>query len=1034
MGRTVELTDELWLDPPSIYRSAPFWSWNDWLDPDRLCRQIEQMHSAGMGGFFMHSRSGLKTPYLSEEWFACVDACVEQARRLGMKAYLYDEDRWPSGTAGGIVTRKNPEASQRLLAALRADKVPAGMTGLGGFAVKLDEAGGIQAYRPMDEDRRLAEGEAFIQFAVGVGEPGRTGAPYLDTINAEAVGEFIRLTHQAYADRFGKDFGGLIPAIFTDEPHYSPGATQIDALVSALPWTDALPQEFSRRRGYDINEHLVELAFPVAGEAFSSVRHDYYRTLMELYVESYSAQIGQWCRRNGIALTGHYMAEGTLALQTQYIGAAMPHYVHQQWPGIDILTDQIDEIMTVKQCTSVADQLGRERVLSELYGCTGWDWPLEGHKFNASWQYILGVNFRCPHLSLYSLAGGAKRDYPASIFPHSPWWKYYRTVEDYFARLSLMLTLGQPVRDVLVIHPIESAWGLYLPKGQPDMSEWFKTPAAAQGVLAELDSSFQSLLRGLLDGQYDYDLADESLLEQYGKITDKALLAVGKMEYRLVVVPPTVTLRASTATLLGEFVSAGGQVLFAGGTPERIDGAICDKFPDLFEQASRCEPAAVVSAIEDRLDRRVSVTEKGSRTGYVWTMLRKVKGGQLLFVQSCDRTAGHDVHLSVIGQEPAVIWDAMTGQRRRIEASSAGERVEFDLHLPPTGSALISMGMSVQADEPAGKHAVVSTVEAQPAWKIELMEPNSFPLDFCRFRVGEGDFSAPVPVLLADEEIRTGFSLPKRENAGPQPWYLAATGRADRKPLGSCEMMFKFHVSEPPASLHVAIERPEDFEITVNGQSIASEPLGWWVDEAFKTLDIGGAVKAGENELLLRFDYRSDMELEALHLIGPFGVRQTGPKPTFDSYTLTAPPTELPAGSWVGRGLDFYGGAVGYRIGVPESVRSAVEAGRRVRLTLPGIECTAAAVHVGDETFVLPWQPMSADITDALVAQVSNLCHEVVVEVIGGRKNILGPLHTPWDGWTGPGHFSPRHEQWTDEYLLNDHGLTAPPAFEILEQ
>ena len=46
----------LWNNFPSIYRGAPFWSWNGLLDPDRLCRAIESMHRAGLGGFFMHSR------------------------------------------------------------------------------------------------------------------------------------------------------------------------------------------------------------------------------------------------------------------------------------------------------------------------------------------------------------------------------------------------------------------------------------------------------------------------------------------------------------------------------------------------------------------------------------------------------------------------------------------------------------------------------------------------------------------------------------------------------------------------------------------------------------------------------------------------------------------------------------------------------------------------------------------------------------------------------------------------------------------
>jgi len=123
---------------------------------------------------------------------------------------------------------------------------------------------------------------------------------------------------------------------------------------------------------------------------------------------------------------------------------------------------------------------------------------------------------------------------------------------------------------------------------------------------------------------------------------------------------------------------------------------------------------------------------------------------------------------------------------------------------------------------------------------------------------------------------------------------------------------------------------------------------------------------------------------------------------------------------------------VKYRVRVDESIRAGVSAGRRVRVTLPAVRCTCAAVHVGEQTFVLPWPPLSADVTDALLKGGAR-CDEIFVEVIGGRKNILGPLHVPWLPWTGPGEFDPHHEQWTDEYLLNDHGLMAAPVFEMLE-
>ncbi len=1024
MSASEQWTEQTWQNPPSIYRGAPFWSWNDRLVPQRLCRQIEAMHQAGMGGFFMHSRYGLKTPYLSPEWFECVGACVEKARQFDMKAYLYDEDRWPSGAAGGIVTRQRPKFGKQVLVALDHDSVPEALERVGSFAVRLDDSGRAQSYRALEESARPAEGEKLVSFAAGVSQPSEwfNEAPYLDVLGREAVAEFVRVTHQAYADRYAKDFGQLIPAIFTDEPNYHHGAIKVQGAVAMLPWTAELPRAFKKARGYDLRDHLVELVYPLAGgEAapFSRVRHDYHRTLAELFVRNFSHQIGRWCQMHNIALTGHYNAEQTLYSQTTNIGSAMAHYEHQQWPGIDILTDQRREISTAKQCSSVAAQLGRQRVLSELYGCTGWDWPLEGHKFNAGWQYVLGVNFRCPHLSLYSLAGGAKRDYPASILPHSPWWKYYRTVEDYFARLGLMLTQGRPVRDVLLIHPVESAWGLCL-HGQP-------------GSTAELEGPFESLMLLLLDSHYDFDLGDETVLARHGKVA-KGQLAVGKMKYRLVVVPPVITLRSSTVALLGRFLAAEGAVLFVGSAPRLVDGRPLGELDELIGRASRCDaqPQVVAATIEDHLPRRVSISADGREDAAVWSMLSHVKGGQLLFLQSTDRATAHAVRCSVQGRRPVVLWDAATGQRRRVEAELVGDRVEFQLELPPSDSALLSLGMHVAEAERAARPARVSQTHQAPGpWRIQLSEPNSFPLDYCRFRIGEGPLSEPMPVLLADEKIREHFGLPSRANRGCQPWYLAGTGRADRAPRGRCEMLLSFHVTDVPAALQAAIERPEDFEILLSGQAVSAAPTGWWVDEDFKTVDLSSAVRAGDNELLLRFDYRSDMELEDLHLIGAFGVRQRGQRRSFDAYTLTAPPTELRAGSWVGQGLDFYGGAVNYRVGVDPEAQRAASSGKHVWLSLPAVKCTCAAVHAGAKASVLAWPPMAADVTEALAGLGQD--GEIVVEVIGGRHNILGPLHTRWVAWTGPEQFDPHHQDWTDEYVLNDHGLMAAPVFEILD-
>jgi len=1005
-----------WRNPPAIYRAAPFWAWNARLDPDRLCRAIESMHAAGMGGFFMHSRYGLKTPYLSDEWFECVSACIEKARQLGMKAYLYDEDRWPSGAAGGQVTRDRQEFRMHYLLAAAAGAEAESGEPLASFALRLDESGRLADYRPAD--RAEAGGDETI-YAFDVVTTQSSGwynaAAYLDTMNAQAVDEFLRVTHQAYADRFAKDFGELIPAIFTDEPnYYHMWHSDSDAAgVHRLPWTPQLPNHFMRRRGYDLRDKLPELVLPLVEGDFSKARHDYYLTLCELFVENFSRRVGLWCGENGIALTGHMLSEETLASQTQRAGAAMPHYEHMQWPGIDLLGDQTRELSTAKQCSSVADQLGKQRVLSELYGCTGWDWPLEGHKFIGDWQYACGINFRCPHLTHYSLAGGAKRDYPASIFTHSPWWQYYRAVEDYFARLGLMLTQGRPLRDVLVIHPIQSAWGL------------FRCDAAEQSeTFRDVEESFAKLIRSLSNNHYDWDFGDESLLAEHARASG-ASLDVGLMTYRLVVVPPCVTLRRTTVALLQGFLAGGGKVLFVGRTPALIDGERDDGIDELLAASHRCGGVGeAVAAVEAVLPRRVSITEGAREAQFVWAMLREVGDGHVLFVQSHDRKQAHRVHVSVGARGPTVLWDARTGTRTKLASAPAGDRVEFDLELHPTGSALVSLGISVpDAEDPAAPPLVAESRTVEGPFRFELAEPNTMPLDYCTFSVGDEDFSAPVATLEADRRIREHFGLEPRTGSQCQPWYLYAAGTVDVSPRGRCRLRWAFHATDVPGRCHLALENPQDYGISVNGRAV-QEVAGYWVDEDIKTIDITSLVRPGDNEVLLTFDYRPDMELEDAYLVGDFGVAvRDGSKRQPGALTLVAVPTELRVGSWLGQGLDFYGGAVRYLLTIERP------ADGRVRIDLGDVACTAAAIHVGQETFPLPWGPFAADITDALAVGTN----QIVVEVIGGRKNILGPLHTPWEAWTGPSQFQPDAPNWTSEYLLNDHGLMSPVTVQILK-
>jgi hypothetical protein len=349
----------------------------------------------------------------------------------------------------------------------------------------------------------------------------------------------------------------------------------------------------------------------------------------------------------------------------------------------------------------------------------------------------------------------------------------------------------------------------------------------------------------------------------------------------------------------------------------------------------------------------------------------------------------------------------------------------FEVWLEPTGSALFTLGVEVEdALEHREQMQFTARDEIGGPFEIELSEPNTLPLDYCRFRVEDEDWSDFVPVLKADELIRSRYDLGKRFGSSHQPWYLYKTGVVDTAPRERCELRWSFHVSEVPSQCHLALENPEDYVITVNGSEVSGVD-GWWVDDDIETVDIAEHVVEGDNEITLSFTYRPTMEIEDGYLLGDFGVAPRDGDPAPGNMTLTAAPDSLEEGSWVGQGLDTYGGAVRYRLNVDGPAE-----GERVRVSLPELSCTAAVIHAGDEQFVLPWAPFAADITDAL-NQGEN---EVVVEVIGGRHNIFGPLHTPWEAWTGPAEFDPDNDKWRFDYYLNDHGLMGPVVVETLER
>ena len=72
---------------------------------------------------------------------------------------------------------------------------------------------------------------------------------------------------------------------------------------------------------------------------------------------------------------------------------------------------QFGNDLIVKEVSSVANQLGKGRVLSETHGASGWNLSFAEQKRMIDWQMVLGVNLICQHLVHLSLRGYRKRDF-----------------------------------------------------------------------------------------------------------------------------------------------------------------------------------------------------------------------------------------------------------------------------------------------------------------------------------------------------------------------------------------------------------------------------------------------------------------------------------------------------------------------------------------------------------------------------------------------------------------------------------------------
>ena len=994
---------ENFVSPGAEFRGAPFWAWNSKLDAGELHRQIKVMHEMGLGGFFMHARVGLNTPFLSGEWFELVKNCIADAEKLGMIAYLYDEDRWPSGSAGGMVTKKKEYRIQAIAMTTTLLDDPEALY-LGSFAI--DNEGLPESWHKTAPETRGNVLHFYTRHSPP--ESWYNDQTYLDTLNPEAVQEFIRIAYEPYSKYFQDKFGKSVGAIFTDEPNYRTALFSENAKTviipgekpppppQILPWTQKLPELFKEKFGYDILDHLPELFYCLNGEEFSRIRRDYYEILTVMFVNAFTAQIGKWCDSHNIPLTGHMHWEDTLTCQRHQVGAAMRSYEYMQIPGVDMLTEHWQIYDTVKQCVSVAAQLDKKWRLTECYGCTGWDFPFAGHKAIGEWQYALGINFRCQHLSWYSMAGDAKRDYPASISFQSPWYKKYSLVEDHFARLSAVLSEGRDRRSILVIHPIESVWG------------WKSETVTTQADMDAEDQKLIDLRNTLLGANLDFDYGDEEMISRLASVRNGSFI-LGKADYQAVVIPDVRTLRKSTLNLLKTFSERGGIVVYTGNIPAYIDGIRSDEAAGFFASFTKVSLAELAAYLEPV--RIISITDGSKEIDPVLSLIKTGENFQTLFL--CN--AGHKLALTEQKKEPGVLERKEEFPYVSIQWSSSGKGEVYELD-PDSGkyyavkSTFADGKRSFLTDlEKLGSRLFIETAEKLPVsarpekydekyrlvlpageWDYRTHGENVLVLDQFEYAVDSETFHDADYVLSVDNSLRDRFAIPRRGGAMTQPYT-----RQNKTPgtLFPVTLRCKFTIDTMPEKLTLGIEYPELWKFELNGKEFTGNIDGFWVDPAIKTIALPeNLLKPGENTLEISTTYHEyHPGLEALYLLGSFGV---------ESDHITTRPATLTLGDWGKQGFPYYADNMTYS----KEINFDTLPETPVWLKFDNWQGIVLGISVnGSEEILLGWEPYTVNIAKYLNTGNNRLD----ITVYGHRRNAFGPfyLDEPSPAWVGPLQF-----------------------------
>lgn len=929
------------------YKPTVFWAWNGDMRDDEIRADIDAFAAAGIGGVHLHARAGLTLSYLGDEWWRAYRTAVAACKEKGIDVWIYDEQGWPSGFAGGQVCALGEAYRQKHLCVL-------------GDTLATNERF-LAAYRKTADGYARTKDAASADLKIGC----RITEQYTDLLNPRVAEAFIAVTHEVYRKHFADEFGKTIKGVFTDEPQLH---------VSSLVWSDEIPAAYRAAYGEDVYDELYRL-FEEEGESYQTFRYRYYAVVRTLFVQNYTRKLSKWCDENGLILTGHFAGEEGLCLQVASNTGVMPHYEWMHQPGIDHLGRRLNPLLLLKQIQSVQNQFGRRRILSETFACTGNGVNFRELAWIWSYQAAFGVNMPCMSIAMPYLGGIRKRDYPVFFSPQQPWWPRLKDFNAFMTNSARFVSQGKATADVLLLSGVNSALQ------EPLFSLKQRSMSARYRRLAE----------DLVSLQIPYDIGDEQLLCAHGG-ADNGELTLGEGKYRIVILPELDTISLSTVRLLQKFAAGGGQIVCMTALPARIDGEI--------DHPAQAELAVLPVRL---IQQRRGILEKyfasihyprkmclrdyfGKLTNNMILTFRETDTGYSAVLLNTATDAERSITLCARGNGRFYKYDCGTGKETQLPSFAAGSESCAPCTVSRQDAWYIRFERTeapVLYEDPPAKQ----TVRETPFTVLPLGE-NVLTLDYAAYAVGDDAFGEKTPTVeIHDAVLREATARGGVRVAVRYAFTCACAGHA----------------------IALAAETRSVRRITVNGKSLDAPPQGCYRDRDFLRYDITPFVQNGENTVEFAYEIPAaqdvcglnevhdcmrnkvtyPVEVESVYLVGDFDVAAQGSvaqKPhciTADgNFVITAPNVRRTGGSITEQGRWFYAGNATYR------AKIARKPGRM--WLKPEYDGTCAEIFVNGKSAGTAFlSEQAAEITEYLHEGEN----EVEITVYGNLRNMLGPHH-----------------------------------------